>query len=199
VRPFFSFADLPRGSSLVFVNSDPIGVTDDVGAFVTAARAARRARALPFDASIVRAEHGVCISSDMGVVVFPLLYLPRMHALPQALAAAEGGSEELWHAMCRLGIVEYVDAHEMLEYRVAFTPEEVERARGDAVPFQHLAVHPSGFLGTSACSVPWPDHDQAPRVAYQVRRRRRSTGARVGACVPRSPHALPTHPRRLAW
>jgi len=106
----------------------------------------------------------------MGVVVFPLLHLSEMHRFEEALEASKNGSEELWTAMCRLNMIEYVDAYELLEYRVAFMPEEVERARErkDAVQFTHMAVHPSGFLGTSASSVPWPDHDQAPRVAYQA-------------------------------
>lgn len=170
VRPFRTLADLPRGATLVFVNSDPVAVTDDVEAFIGAARAARRAKTLPFDCSIVRGDHGVCVSSDMGVVVFPLLHLPNLRHFPEAIEASLSSSEELWTAMCRLGMIEYVDAYELLEYRVAFTPEEVARGaeRRDAVPYTHMAVHPCGFLGTSASSVPWADHDQAPRVAYQA-------------------------------
>lgn len=159
IRPFVTFADL-CGSKLVFVNSDPIGCTDNEDVFVDEARKARRSQMLPFDCSIVRAEHGICISSDMGVVVFPLLYLPKMGEMAAALKQSNS-SEELWHIMCRRGMVEYMDAYELLEYRVAFTPDTIEGC-------SHMAVHPSGFLGTSASSVPWPDHDQAPRVAYQA-------------------------------
>jgi DNA-directed RNA polymerase II subunit RPB2 len=170
IRPLRTLADHSKNSTLVFVNSDPIGVTDDSEAFILAARAARRAKQLPFDCSIVRGDHGICISSDMGIVVFPLLHLDELHRYDEAVKSSNDGSEELWTAMCRLNMIEYVDAYELLEYRVAFAPEEVERARerGDAVQYSHMAVHPSGFLGTSASSVPWPDHDQAPRVAYQA-------------------------------
>lgn len=170
IRPFRTLADYSKGSTLVFVNSDPIGVTDDAEIFVIAARAARRAKQLPFDCSIVRGNHGICISSDMGVVTFPLLHLADMGRFSEALEASRDGSEELWTAMCRLNMVEYIDAYELLEYRVAFSPEEVIRAqeRCDPIQFTHMAIHPSGFLGTSASSVPWPDHDQAPRVAYQA-------------------------------
>lgn len=170
IRPFTSLLDLKGRATLVFVNSDPIGVTDDVNAFVESARAARRTRSLPFDCSIVRADHGVCISSDMGVVVFPLLHLQSMKFFRDAISASQSSGEELWSALCRLGIVEYIDAYELLEYRVAFSQEEVDRSieRSDEIPFTHMAVHPSGFFGTSASSVPYADHDQAPRVAYQA-------------------------------
>jgi DNA-directed RNA polymerase II subunit RPB2 len=106
----------------------------------------------------------------MGVIVFPLLHLPSMHKFSEALEASQTSGEELWTALCRFGLIEYVDAYELLEYRVAFGPEEVERSleRKDLFQFTHMALHPSGFLGTSASSVPFPDHDQAPRVAYQA-------------------------------
>ena len=169
-RPFCALADLTKDTSLIFVNSDPVAVTSDVDGFVQAARLARRSGQLPFDCSVVRCDQGVCISSDMGVVVFPLLFLANLHKMPLAIEAAYSGSEELFDAMCRLQMVEYIDAYELLEYRVAFTPEEVQRAqeRGDSDMYTHMALHPSGFLGTSASSVPWSDHDQAPRVAYQA-------------------------------
>jgi DNA-directed RNA polymerase II subunit RPB2 len=170
VRPMKTLADINRHTFIVYVNSDPVAITESYEDFVKVARIARRCRYLPYDCSIVRGDRGIHISSDMGIVVFPLLNLSSFEKMPLAIEAAQQGSEELWNAMCRFHIVEYVDAYELLEYRVAFTPEEIQRAkeRGDADQYTHMAVHPCGFLGTSASSVPWPDHDQAPRVAYQA-------------------------------
>lgn len=173
VKPFQTLSDLQETwgvkPTIIFVNSDPVAVTVNVNEFVDAARLARRHGYLPFDCSIVRAPQGVCISTDMGVVTFPLIYLESLHLLTEALDSARGGREELWAAMRRLGIVEYIDSWEMLEYRVAFKPEEVDRAieLGDKFPYSHMAVHPASFLGTCASSVPFSDHDQAPRVSYQ--------------------------------
>ena len=170
IRPFKNLSDFSSQSTFVFVNSDIVGVTDDSENFIEIARMARRNQKLPFDCSIVRCDHGICISSDMGVVVFPLFHMSEFHKITEALQLAENSSEELWNIMCRLKMIEYVDAYELLEYRVAFTIEEFQRSfeRKDKVPYTHMAIHPSGFLGTSASSVPWPDHDQAPRVAYQA-------------------------------
>lgn len=170
IRPFKNFADLDAKSIFVFVNCDPIGVTDDANAFVLEARSARREKILPFDCSIVRCDYGICISSDMGTVVFPLIHLDSMKYFEEAKRSSSCGAEELWDAMCRLNIIEFMDSHELLEYRVAFSPQEVQRSleRKDAFPYTHMSLHPSGFLGTCASSVPWPDHDQAPRVAYQA-------------------------------
>ena len=172
-KPFRALADIEKKwqgtPTLIFVNSDPVGITLNEDDFIEAARTARRHGFLPFDCSIVRASHGVCISSDMGVVTFPLIHLDSVSLISEALECARGGREELWSAMKRLGIIEYVDSWEVLEYRVAFKPEEIDRAieNQEAFPFTHLAVHPSSFLGTCASSVPFSDHDQAPRVSYQ--------------------------------
>jgi DNA-directed RNA polymerase beta subunit len=173
VRPFRTLSDLQETwgvkPTIIFVNSDPVAVTVNVEEFIDASRLARRHGFLPFDCSIVRATHGICISTDMGVVTFPLIHLQSLHFLQDALDSARGGREELWAAIRRLGIVEYIDAWEMLEYRVAFKPEEVDRSieLQDPFPYSHMAVHPSSFLGTCASSVPFSDHDQAPRVSYQ--------------------------------
>ena len=170
VRPFQTLADLNKSTKLVFVNSDPVAITENLEQFLHYVRMARRSRILPYDCSIIRGENGINISSDMGVIVFPLINLANFHKMNDALLSAQNGPEELWNAMCRFQIIEYIDAYELLEYRVAFTPEEVQRAIDlkQDVQYTHMAVHPSGFLGTSASSVPWPDHDQAPRVAYQA-------------------------------
>jgi DNA-directed RNA polymerase II subunit RPB2 len=170
IRPFSDFSDVDKKSSIVFVNSDPIGVTDIPAAFIYEARKARRNKQLPFDCSIVQSHHGICISCDMGVVVFPLIYVEEMNKFEEAKLCSSTSSEELWDSMCRLGMIEFVDAHEMLEYRVAFSQEDIQKSieNNDKFKFTHMAIHPSGFLGTCASSVPWPDHDQAPRVAYQA-------------------------------
>jgi len=62
-----------------------------------------------------------------------------------------------------------------LDYRVAFLPEDlknvalVQDLNGEpSMPFTHMAMHPMASLGTSASTVPWSDHDQAPRVSYQA-------------------------------
>ena len=161
ITPLTSFR-LPENTSLVFVNSDPIGYVYDSNEFIELARQARRTNYIPYNTSIVRSYFGLCISCDMGVVTFPLLHLATLRSqLSAAIEDASGGRDELWNAMKRRGIIEYVDAWELLEYRVAFKPEDV-------TDHTHLAPHPSGFLGTCASSVPFPDHDQAPRVAYQA-------------------------------
>lgn len=179
VAPLRSREDLlPRGAGgpngpngthpmLVLVNSDPVAYTTNPRALVQVLRAARRAHVLPLDTSIVTAAHGICVFCDMGVVVFPLICLSDFQRKFSAVAALPG---ELWTNCCDAGVVEYVDAWELLEYRVAFDYSEVlaDERHADSFKYTHLAVHPMALMGTSASTVPWSDHDQAPRVSYQA-------------------------------
>ena len=159
-----------RASVVVFVNSEPVGATDFPDEFTQVCRAARRAQLLPYDATIVCAAHGVLVTTDMGVVTFPLLYLPNLRRMPLALEAARVGGANLWQQMLRYGIVEYVDAWEAMEYVVAFLADDVRRGHGavGGAPYTHLAPHPCSFFSTAAGTIPFANHNQAPRNTYQA-------------------------------
>jgi len=163
---------LDASFTFVFVNGDPVAVTKVPETLLTLLRKARRAKVIPIDASIIKVAHGLAIFTDMGTVQFPLICVETLKHEGHKLEAMPG---ELFKNMLSLGIIEYVEAWEALDYRVAFRPEDLSNEEltvglnGVALmPFTHLALHPMAFLGTSASSVPWSNHDQAPRVSYQA-------------------------------
>lgn len=157
---------------IIFVNGDPIAVTNVPETLLIILRRARRAKILPVDTSVIQAPHGIAIFTDMGTVQFPLICLETLNKEAHKIAAIKG---ELFSALISLGIVEYVEAWEALDYRVAFKPQDLMRDDLNfglnnvaLMPFSHMALHPMSFLGTAASTVPWSDHDQAPRVSYQA-------------------------------
>lgn len=158
-----------RGS-LVFVNGEPVGVTDNEELYARVAREARREGILPHDCSIVRdaAWGGVAVFTDIGMMTRALLSLPALHRMPDAIDAAARYGTPLWDEMTRRGIVDWVDAWEATNYRIANMPAEVEaylkRADPLEVPYTHLIPHPQSFFATAEATVPFPNHDQAPRV-----------------------------------
>lgn len=177
IRPLHGLADFladfkkaleTTEAVIVFVNSDPIGLTNCPISFLAVCRAARRAQLFPFDATIVRASQGILVTTEMGVITFPLIYLPNLHRLPLALQSSAIGGTNLWKELLRHGIVEYVDAWELLEYVVAFLPEDVENSAMSNIMYTHLAPHPCSFFSTAAGTVPFANHNQAPRNTYQA-------------------------------
>ena len=187
VRPFRALEDLTAwtGAVLVFVNGDPIGVTNDPVRFAEVARQARRDGVLPRDCSVVRdlAWGGsVLISCDIGTIVRALLHVPSLHRLPDAAAAAARNGTQLWDEMERAGIVDWVDAWEMNECRVADLATElavVERAIAqqkhgvhpldeyETVPYTHVTPHPQSFFATAEGTVAFASNNPAPRVCFQ--------------------------------
>ena len=160
-----------KGLTTVFVNGEPCAVTRVPECLITVLRKARRAKVLPIDASIIMAPHGIAVFTDMGAVQFPLICLDSLQKLGHKLTR----SGEIFNTMLSMGIIEYVEAWEALDYRVAFSASDLKKAElrtglNDCalMPFTHLALHPMAILATSASSVPWSDHDQAPRVSYQA-------------------------------
>lgn len=60
-------------------------------------------------------------------------------------------------------LIEYIDPSEAENAYIAMTPDDLDRD-GD---YTHVEIHPSTLLGTMASNIPLPDHNQAPRNAYQ--------------------------------
>jgi DNA-directed RNA polymerase beta subunit len=163
---------------LLLLNSEPIGRTADAEGLLQLIRAERRGRdaSLPSRITAVRMSYGVMVFSDLGIITFPLFHLPSLHRIKDAIDESESGGRNLWKCLEDFGVVEYVDALEALDYSILLDVKDVrakaaERQRqGKDIwdGFTHLFPHPMGFLSTAAGTIPFPDHNQAPRNAYQA-------------------------------
>lgn len=68
-------------------------------------------------------------------------------------------------------VIEYVDIEEVNSCLIAMTPAELKpenRRRPEYInQYTHCEIHPGLILGILACVIPFPDHNQSPRNAYQ--------------------------------
>jgi DNA-directed RNA polymerase beta subunit len=163
---------LKSTGSLLLLNSDPIGRTDDPEELLTAIRDARREPdgGLPSSITVYLTPLGLLVTSDIGIITFPLLHVPSLHRLPEAIAESELGGVNIWRTLKNHGIVEYVDSWEALDMVVAFKLDNILKAVTKEDPyggFTHLAPHPTFFLSTAAGTIPFANHNQAPRNTYQ--------------------------------
>jgi DNA-directed RNA polymerase II subunit RPB2 len=163
---------------LLLLNSEPIGRAADPEKLLQLIRSARRGRhaILPSRITAVRMSYGVMVFSDMGMITFPLFHLPSLHRIKDAISESESGGRNLWNCLEDHGVIEYVDALEALDYSILLDVKEVREngpkrlLEGKDVwnGFTHMFPHPMGFLSTAAGTIPFPDHNQAPRNAYQA-------------------------------
>jgi len=160
----------------VFLNGSWIGVlpNEDTQDVVDKLRKAKRAGVLHLYTGIVwkNAFKELWISTEAGRVIRPIYYAPAVREI------AEDKTGELvrqiseikewnyllrWQTPSGKNLFEYIDAGETDN---AFIAMDYAKAVADPTT-THCEIHPSVILGTTASYIPFPDHNQSPRNAYQ--------------------------------
>jgi DNA-directed RNA polymerase II subunit RPB2 len=157
----------------VFLNGAWIGiiVSKDVERVVEALRAAKRQCELHPQTGIIWkiSLRELWITTEAGRMLRPLLYAP---ALREVLTGGLAGKiammttwEELllWKTPGGHHLIEYIDPGETEGCFIAMNQNDVLT---DAAK-THAEIHPSCILGSLASNIPFPDHNQSPRNAYQ--------------------------------
>lgn len=66
------------------------------------------------------------------------------------------------------GVIEFIDIEEVNNCMIAMTQDYLaERKTQYITKYTHREIHPGLILGVLACVIPFPDHNQSPRNAYQ--------------------------------
>jgi hypothetical protein len=159
-----------------FLNGAWIGTVavDSVFKTVNSLRKAKRAGIIHIHTSIIwrtdRKE--VWLSTEPGRLLRPVYYAPAVREILSdgscGLATAIKDCKTwdhllLWESPEGRHLIEYIDPGETEGTFIATTPEEV-LTKADCT---HCEIHPSAILGTIGSNIPFPDHNQSPRNAYQ--------------------------------
>jgi DNA-directed RNA polymerase II subunit RPB2 len=121
----------------------------------------RRRSMLPFDASLSFVDHSICIDTDPGCLLRPLIVRNKLYEFSQIIRDTQS-YEHLWEHMLSRGAIEYVDKQEEIDLRVGtfFNCSDIDK-------YTHFELDPSLQNGLCAALIPYPDHNQAPRNTYQ--------------------------------
>jgi len=160
----------------VFLNGSWIGCLPSATALSTigALRKAKRAGQLHIHTGIVwkNAIKELWITTEAGRILRPLLYAPCIREIAadstgtlkaQVEALKDWNDLLLWSTPSDRHLFEYLDAGETdgayiaMDYETAITDRDKT----------HVEIHPCAALGTIASMIPFPDHNQSPRNAYQ--------------------------------
>ena len=160
----------------IFLNGSWVGIlpveaTADV---VDRLRKAKRAGILHLYTGIVwkNAYKELWISTEAGRVIRPIYYAPTLREIAadktgqlkqQILDIHEWNKLLHWETPNGRHLFEYIDAGET---DGAYIAMDYEKAISDPTT-SHCEIHPSVILGTTASYIPFPDHNQSPRNAYQ--------------------------------
>jgi DNA-directed RNA polymerase II subunit RPB2 len=160
----------------VFLNGSWIGIlpNDDTIEVVDALRKAKRAGKIHIYTGIVwkSAFKELWITTEAGRIIRPVYYAPALREIAgdktgilkqQILDIHDWNQLLLWESPTGKRLMEYMDAGET---DCAYIAMDYENCVKDT-SHTHCEIHPSMMLGTTASFIPFPDHNQSPRNAYQ--------------------------------
>lgn len=169
----------------VFLNGSWIGVLapKDTIPMVDALKDAKRNGTLHIHTAIVwkSALKELWISTEAGRVIRPVLYAPCLREIASDRSGVlrahiqeikDWNQLLLWSSPSGKQLVEYLDAGET---ECAYIAMDYAQAVMDHST-THCEIHPSVIFGTIASMIPFPDHNQSPRNAYQASMAKQAMG-----------------------
>lgn len=160
----------------VFLNGSWIGIllNKDAPEVVDTLRKAKRSGQIHIYTGIVwkNAFKELWITTEAGRVIRPVYYAPAIREIAtdktgtlkqQILSINDWNQLLLWETPNGKHLFEYIDAGETEGTYIAM---DYDKAVND-LSTTHCEIHPSIILGTTASCIPFPDHNQSPRNAYQ--------------------------------
>ena len=120
------------------------------------------------------------LSTEAGRLVRPLYFAPalldiarsspeKQKELVQSIESSKSWEDILrWQSPAGHSLIEYIDAGETEQAMIAMHPHElIKMPTAEADSYSHAEIHPCVILGSIASTIPFPDHNQSPRNAYQ--------------------------------
>ena len=121
------------------------------------------------------------LSTEAGRLVRPLYFAPAILEIAKAPEANrtkmldEINGCKTWEDLLRWQtpthghhLLEYLDAGETEQAMIAMDPDDLlSKPEDAATTYSHIEIHPCVILGSLASTIPFPDHNQSPRNAYQ--------------------------------
>jgi DNA-directed RNA polymerase II subunit RPB2 len=135
-------------------------------------RKAKRSGLIHIHTGIIWKRHlrELWITTEAGRMLRPLYFAPALREIaksPELLVEINRiptwDGLLLWTTPSGKHLFEYLDPGETEGAYLGMFPEEALKDPA----FTHTEIHPSTILGTLASNIPFPDHNQSPRNAYQ--------------------------------
>ena len=159
-----------RNNTKIVINGDIIGIHHEPKVLYTELVKLKRAGVINPYTSIIWniKDNELHICTEGGRCVRPLYAIYRDDTDIPTIKSIKDSWD--WNDIMREGVIEYLDVEESNSLILAMNYRDMFKgAKGASLPvrYTHLEIHPSLILGAIASCIPFADHNQAPRVAYQ--------------------------------
>jgi DNA-directed RNA polymerase II subunit RPB2 len=160
----------------VFLNGSWIGVlrNEDTQFVVESIKQAKRAGNIHIHTGIIWKNHvkELWITTEAGRIMRPIYYAPTIREIyndkssklkNEILNIRDWNQLLLWESPSGNRLFEYLDSGET---ECAYIAMDYDKCINDK-SYTHCEIHPCVIFGTAASGIPFPDHNQSPRNAYQ--------------------------------
>ncbi|MEM0027911.1 MAG: DNA-directed RNA polymerase subunit B [Ignisphaera sp.] len=151
--------------SKVYLNGTLVGYVADGETFVKTIRDLRRAGKISYEVNVAHYKtqyiNEVYINCDSGRMLRPLLIVEngRLKISKEHIERIRNG--EPFEILLKEGVVELLDPEEEENALIAVNPEDITEET------THVEIWPPAIMGVSASTIPYAEHNQSPRNAYQ--------------------------------
>ena len=70
-----------------------------------------------------------------------------------------------WSELVENDIIRYIDSNEVEHSLIAMNPEDLQKFSQSQ--YDYCEIHPSSMMGVCSAVIPYPEHNQSPRLVYQ--------------------------------
>jgi DNA-directed RNA polymerase II subunit RPB2 len=154
----------------IFVNGDIVGVHTNPDRIYERLKSAKRTAEIDIFTSIYWNRDSACIiiSTEAGRCVRPLYIVQPENKLlitKQHIVKLENGTSSWVDLVCgKNAVIEYID---VLESNNALIACNINELNNTNIKYTHMELHPSLIMGVLASTIPFSNHNQSPRNAYQ--------------------------------
>jgi DNA-directed RNA polymerase subunit B len=151
--------------SKVFLNGTLVGYHSDGEALVKELRRLRRVGKIHYEVNVAHYKtqyiNEVYVNCDSGRILRPLFVVEqgKLKITKEHIERLKRG--ESFEMLLREGVVELLDAEEEENALIAVNPEEI------TLETTHVEIWPPAIMGIAASTIPYAEHNQSPRNAYQ--------------------------------
>lgn len=99
---------------------------------------------------------------DHGRYIRPVMVVEQGNILKMS---KKDDLQKSWTELVENDIIRYIDSNEVENSLIAMVPSDLEKYSNHN--YEYCEIHPSAMLGVCSAVIPYPEHNQSPRLVYQ--------------------------------